>query len=119
MAKKVKTEERQKSNIYGWSSVDDVTEEISVSRFKEVLDGDLVFAYRNQGDTGTIRFLVVTKTPDGLRFGLEFLCGVTYYYPKTTKDHLTTVVIKDLEKNKTEDYIIEDFLEYINNYDKA
>lgn len=121
MAKKVKkTEEtRQKSNIYGWSSIDDVAKEVYEGPFKELLEGNLVFAYKNSGDTGTVKFLVITKTKDGFRFGFISQTGWTCYYPKTTLEYLNEVILDDLKKNKTENYIIEDFIDYINYYGKA
>ena len=40
MAKKVKkTEERQKCNVYGWTSIDDVAREVYDSPFRDLLEG--------------------------------------------------------------------------------
>ena len=120
MAKKVKkTEERQKCNVYGWTSIDDVAREVYEGPFRDLLEGVLVFAYKNPGDSGTVKFLVVTKTKDSFRFGFESQTGWTCYYPKTTLQYLNEVILEDLKKNTTENYIIEDFIDYINYYDKA
>ena len=120
MAKKVKkTEERQKCNVYGWTSIDDVAREVYDGPVRDLLEGVLVFAYKNPGDSGTVKFLVVTKTKDSFRFGFISQTGWTCYYPKTTLQYLNEVILEDLKKNKTENYIIEDFIDYINYYDKA
>lgn len=121
MAKKTKKieETRQKSNVYGWSSIDNVAKEVYESQFQDLLQGILVFAYKNPGDTGTVKFLVITKTKDGFRFGFISQTGWTCYYPKTTLEYLNEVILDDLKKNKTENYIIEDFIDYINYYGKA
>lgn len=122
MAKKSKTtieEPRQKSNIYGWASEDEVAKEVYEGPFSDLLAGRLVFAYKNPSDTGTVKFLVITKTPDGFRYGFVSQSGWTCYYPKAPLEHLTTTILEDLKKNKTEDYIIEDFIDYINKYGKA
>lgn len=122
MAKKVKKDKeeiRQKSNIYGWSSENEVAKDVYEGPFRNLLAGNLVFAYKNPNDTGTIKLLVITKTPEGFRYGLISQTGWTCYYPLTTLEHLNDVILSDLKKNKTEDYIIEDFIDYINYYGKA
>ena len=38
---------RKRSNIYGWTSENEVAGEIYCSPFRDLLEGNLVFAYKN------------------------------------------------------------------------
>lgn len=117
MASQVK---RKRSNIYGWESEMDVAGEIYCGPFRGLLEGNLVFAYKNLGTSGTIRLLVITKTQKGFRFGyLPLSGGWTCYYPIAPTEYILDVLLSDLQKNKTEKYIIEDFIDCIKYYDKA
>lgn len=110
---------RKRSNIYGWTSENEVAGEIYCSPFRDLLEGNLVFAYKNLSSSGTIKLLVITKTSDGYRFGfIPQGGGWTCYYPKTTSEYIREILLSDLQKNKTEKYIIEDFIYCIDYYDK-
>lgn len=110
---------RKRSNIYGWESENEVACEIYCSPFRSLLEGKLVFAYKNLSNSGTIKLMVITKTLKGYRFCLiPYSGGWTCYYPESSSEYIREVLLSDLQKNKTEKYIIEDFIYCINYYDK-
>ena len=51
---------RKRSNIYGWISENEVAGEIYCSPFRDLLEGRLVFAYKNFSKTGTVKLMIVT-----------------------------------------------------------
>ena len=111
---------RTKSKVYGWKSEVELAEEIYYGPFRELLEGVLVFAYKNSGTSGTVKFLVITKTARGFRFGfIPQGNGWTCYTPLTNAEYILDVLLSDLQKNKTEKYIIEDFIDCINYYGKT
>ena len=111
--------ERTRTNIYGWSSESELAQEVYSSLFRNLLEGVLVFAYRNLGSGGTVKWLVITKTEKGFRFGfIPQGSGFTCYYPLTTYDYIKEVLLGDLKQNKTEKFILEDFNYYIDYYGK-
>ena len=110
--------DRKRSNIYGWATEDEVAEEIYCSQFRNILEGNLVFAYKDQGNSGTIDLFVVTKTPRGFRLGFFSKAGWSSYIPCCPQDYLETTVLEDLKKNKTEKYIIDDYIDCIKYYGK-
>ena len=114
------SQERKRSNIYGWDSESDVANEIYCSSFRSLLEGNLVFAYKNPKSTGTLKLLVITKTSNSYMVGLiPQGNGWTYYNPSACSGYLKDVILKDLQNNKTETYIIEDFIYCVNYYDKT
>lgn len=110
---------RKRSNIYGWESENEVAVEIYCSPFRDLLEGRLVFAYKNFSKTGTVKLMIVTKVQGGYRIGFTpFEGSWNCYYPCASSGYLREVLLSDLQKNKTEKHIIEDFIYCINYYDK-
>lgn len=112
-------EEKLNHNIYGWDSEGDVALEVYYGSFRNLLEGNLVFAYKNSSSSGTVKFLVVTKTNMGFRFGFISQSGWTCYYPLVDPEYLRQVLVDDLKKNKTDKKIIDDFIKSIDYYDEA
>lgn len=114
------SKKRIRSNLYGWNSIDEVAEELCRYHFDDLLCGMFVFAYKNLKSTGTIKFFVVSKTPRGYRLCyLPISEGYTSYYPVVNSDFLLKIFIENLERNKTDKNIIEDFIDCITYYDKT
>lgn len=110
--------EKEVQNVHGWDSELEVASEIYESNFRTLLEGQLVFAYKNLKKTGSIKLLVVSRVYDGFRFGLLPLgSSWTEFHPRCSKKYLEEIVYKDLVENKTEKFIIEDFLELIKRYE--
>jgi len=122
MASKKKTEkeeERIHSNIYGWDSEIEVANEIYGGPFEYLLEGMLVFAYKNHSGSGTIKEIIITKTPRGFRYCfLPLGASWTCYNPLCSLEYLEEVILEDFKSNKTDKNIIEDYLECIKYYGK-
>lgn len=109
--------QRKRSNIYGWSSIEELAKDIYVDPFRDLLEGNLVFACRSFNNSSSIKLLVITKTTRGFRLGSLYQ-GWSCYYPLVPTEFILGVIKDDLQKNKTEKYIIEDFIDCIKFYDE-
>lgn len=107
--------------IYGWRDSDSLARELSSSVFSGLLDGYLVFAYRNQKKTGTLGELIVSKRVKGPGYmvGIKpFSKGWTGFLPNVPVEYLMETSLNDLLENKTEKEIIESFIENIGFYEE-
>lgn len=107
--------------IFGWNSVDDLVREIRSSLFSELLKGYLVFAYKNNKKTGTIKKMIISKRLDcpGYMVGIiPFSKGWTGFLPNVPVQYLQEISYSDLLENKTEREVIESFVENISKYEE-
>lgn len=107
--------------IFGWNSIDDLAREMYSSGFSGLLDGYLVFAYKNLGKSGTLRILVISKRLDspGYIVGVKpFSGGWTGFLPNVPVEYLREVSYSDLLENKTEKSIIEAFIANVEKYEE-
>lgn len=110
------------TNIYGWNSEDELAKEIfEDGLFSDLLKGPLVFAYKNTKKTGTIYKLVISKRLDTSEFRYGFVSfskGWKCFNPKSPKEFLLSIMLEELEENKTDKSIIQSFVENIEKYGK-
>lgn len=107
--------------IYGWRDSDSLARELSYSLFSGLLEGYLVFAYRNQKKTGTISELIISKRIIGPGYivGIKlFSKGWTGFLPNVPVEYLMETSLNDLIENRTEKEIIESFIENIGFYEE-
>ena len=106
------------SKVYGWRSEEEVAIEIYGSPFRDLLSGNLVFAYLNKGATGTIRYAVVSRVGPSFRYCvLSYSGGWSCYCHESGKDGLLEYILENFKQNKTDKKVIEDFIENVNLYD--
>ena len=108
------------NQIFGWRNIDDLAKELYGSVFSGLLDGYLVFAYKNQKKTGTLKELVVSKRLDNPNYiiGIRpFSGGWSGFLPNMPVEYLMEISYLDLIENKTEKEVIESFIENINKYE--
>ena len=90
------------------------------SGFSGLLEGYLVFAYKNFSKSGTIRLLVISKRLDGPGYIIAekpFSNGWTGFLPNMPLEYLKEIIYSDLVENKTEKEIIEAFIANIEFYE--
>ena len=114
-SKKKKTSEepiRQHCNLWGYSCLQEVADEISCGIHSDLLRGYFVFAWR-EPKVGDIKRLVVTRTDqDSWMYGI-ITTGWSGLIPKITKEGLYATLITDLEQQKIRQEILEDLKYFI------
>lgn len=106
--------------IFGWNNIEDLAKEMKGSGFSGLLDGYLVFAYKNLGKSGTIRVLVISKRLDGPGYIIgerPFSNGWTGFLPNMPPEYLREVIYFNLIENKTDKEIVEAFIANIEFYE--
>ena len=111
--------------IYGWDSAMSVASDVWSSVHASLLNGELIFAYKNTtGDSELAQIVVVLNVMDKfgnrvntLNFGVGTVTlGYTSLLPHVPIEYLENQVIQDLKKYKVNKKIIESFIEIIKNY---
>lgn len=113
MAKSKKVQEtpdRQHYNVWGYSGIPEVAEDIQGGIHSSLLEGYYVFGYRGRGDI--LRLVITRRDQDTWMYGMV-TTGWTCLIPRTTKENLLSMVIPDLEAKKINKDIIEDLKFYV------
>lgn len=114
-----------KQYIYGWDNAMSVAADIWSSIHSSLLNGELVFAYKNlNSNSELVQIVVVVNLFD--KFGNKLInsdfgigmvtSGYTSLLPHVPLDYLENQVTQDLKKYKVNKKIIDSFNEVIKNY---
>lgn len=101
--------------IDGWSSVEDCAATVWASIHSSLLDGELVYAYRNTSGKSDLQQLVIVKNLDrngksGIGYSLGMITtGFTVLYPLVEYNYLIDDVIGDMKKYKLDKSVIENY----------
>lgn len=103
-------EEECNKKIWGWENAEEVANYLWSSIHSNLLNGDLVFAYKNIDGSSELRQIVVVQnnnmSSNDFSVGM-FTNGYSALIPHVTLNYLTTEVINDLKKYKVDKKIID------------
>lgn len=100
-------------SVWGWNNANEVAESIWNSIHYNLLEGNLIFAYKSTESTSELRQIVIVQNKnadeDSFSVGM-FTNGYSSLVPNVPIKYLKTEVIDDLKKYKVDKKIIETFL---------
>lgn len=102
-------------NVLGWRDSMDCAESIWSSIHSKLLDGDLVFAYRNTGGNSELcQFVVVRNKLNNNDFGVGIITsGYTMLLPHVPVEYVAVELVEDLRKWKFEKSILNTYEQII------
>ncbi len=109
--------------VYGWMDAMEVAKEVWKAGNLKLLEGDLIFAYKNTGTTSNLHQIVLVryftvlpcgKVPTG-EYGLSVVTpGYSYMLPRVGKDYLS-YLYDDMASYKLDKNILTAFRNIIDN----
>lgn len=102
---KSKKEKTKIPLIYGWSSPEEVAQEVWCSIHNSLLRGILLFAIKSS----SYNMVIVKMKENDYGVGMMINNGYTMLLPHVPKDYVSNEVPKELLSLKTDKKIIEDF----------
>lgn len=105
-------EPKEIRNIYGWSCIEEVAQDIWSGIHSYLLNGNFVFAYRGVGD---IMQLVITKRLHDQSYMIGMITsGWTMLLPSVPKEYLLDTTVTDMKTKKVPGEVIQNFIEILN-----
>lgn len=115
----------ERSRVWGWENAMNVANDLWASIHNTLLQGDLVFAYKETKSNSELSQIVIVQNRNlnpqtgGLDFGVGMVTtGYTSLLPHVPYAYIEDIILDDLKKYKVDKNILEIYKQIIKMYKK-